>query len=242
MVTAEDAMSVRRQCEILRVNRSSLYYQTLPTSFDELQLMKKIDELHLQRPFYGSRRIMHSLRTEGCLVNRKRIQRLMRQMGIEGMAPKPDTSKPEPEHVKYPYLLRNLTISRVNQVWATDITYIPMAHGYAYLVAIIDWYSRRVLAWRLSNTMDSSFCIEALHEAVERFGKPSIFNTDQGSQFTSKAFTEAVLGHGIKLSMDGRGRWLDNVFIERLWRSLKYEEVYVRIHVANGDGDDIAFV
>jgi putative transposase len=189
--------------------------------------MRRIDELHLQYPFFGSRRISRELRNQGLVVNRKRVQRLMRIMDLEGVAPKPNTSKPSPEHATYPYLLRNLTVSRPNQVWATDITYIPLAHGFAYLVAIMDWYSRRVLAWRLSNSLDSAFCVEALEEALARFGQPEIFNTDQGAQFTADAFTRVLLDRGIKISMDGKGRCLDNVFVERLWRSLKYEEVYL---------------
>ena len=168
-----------------------------------------------------------TLKAEGALVNRKRVQRLMRLMGLESTAPKPNTSKPAPEHAVYPYLLRNLTVSRVNQVWAADITYIPMARGFVYLVAIIDWYSRRVLAWRLSNTLETSFCVEALHESLDRYGCPEIFNTDQGSQFTSEDFTDVLLERGIKISMDGKGRFNDNIFVERLWRSLKYEEVYL---------------
>lgn len=218
---------MRRQCELLDVNRSSLYYRPVEPDEDELALMRRLDELHLKYPFYGSRKLARVLKDDEVRVNRKRVQRLMRLMGLESVAPKPNTSKPAPEHVKYPYLLRNVTVSRVNQAWAADITYIPMARGFAYLVAIIDWYSRRVLAWRLSNSLDSSFCVEALHEAIQRYGCPDILNTDQGSQFTSSDFTDVVLGHGIKLSMDGKGRWLDNIFVERLWRSLKYEEVYL---------------
>jgi putative transposase len=168
-----------------------------------------------------------TLKAEGIHVNRKRVQRLMRLMGLESTAPKPSTSKPAPEHAVYPYLLRNLKVSRVNQVWAADITSIPMAQGFVFLVAIIDWYSRRVLAWRLSNTLETNFCVEALHEALARYGCPEIFNTDQGCQFTSEDFTEVLLERGIKISMDGKGRWLDNIFVERLWRSLKYEEVYL---------------
>ena len=220
-------LSVRRQCELLRVSRSGLYYEPEPTNPDELALMRHIDELHLKYPFYGSRKLADALRREGQDVNRKRIQRLMRVMGLEAMAPKPKTSEPHPEHVVYPYLLRGLAIGRVNQVWATDITYIPMKAGFVYLVAIMDWYSRRVLSWRLSNTLDSSFCVEALEEALDRFGKPEIFNTDQGAQFTAEAFTKPLRDRGIAISMDGKGRCLDNVFVERLWRSLKYEEVYL---------------
>ena len=223
-------LSVRRQCELLRVSRSGLYYEPEPTSPDELALMRRIDELHLKYPFYGSRKLSDVLRKEGREANRKRIQRLMRVMGLEAMVPKPNTSEPHPEHVKYPYLLRGLVISRVNQVWATDITYIPMRAGFVYLVAIMDWYSRRVLSWRLSNTLDTSFCVDALEEAFERFGQPEIFNTDQGSQFTSEDFTTPLRDRGIAISMDGKGRCLDNVFVERLWRSVKYEEVYLHAY------------
>jgi putative transposase len=227
-------LSVRRQCELLRVSRSGLYYEPEPTSPEELALMRRIDELHLKQPCYGSRLLAVTLRNEGHDVNRKRIQRLMRLMGIESMAPKPKTSEPHPEHVKYPYLLRGLAISKVNQVWATDITYIPMKAGFVYLVAIMDWYSRRVLSWRVSNTLDTSFCVEALEEALDRFGQPEIFNTDQGSQFTAEDFTTPLRDRGIAISMDGKGRCLDNVFVERLWRSLKYEEVYLHAY------DDVA--
>lgn len=218
---------MRRQCEILGINRSSLYYERVRPDSEELDLMRRIDELHLEFPFYGSRRISQELRSQGLLANRKRIQRLMRIMGIEAIAPKPNTSRREPEHAVYPYLLRGLSICRPNQVWAADITYIPLAHGFAYLVAVMDWNSRRVLAWRLSNTLDTSFCLEALQEALSRFGVPEIFNTDQGSQFTAEAFTSVLLARGVKISMDGKGRCIDNVFVERLWRSLKYEEVYL---------------
>jgi putative transposase len=226
----QQALSVRRQCELLRVSRSGLYYEPEPTSREQLALMRRIDELHMRYPFYGSRKISLELRHEGLEANRKRVQRLMRLMGLEAIAPKPKTSEPHPEHVSYPYLLRGLTISRANQVWATDITYIPMKSGFVYLVAIMDWCSRRVLSWRLSNTLDSSFCVEALEEALERFGQPEIFNTDQGAQFTADAFTKPLRERGIAISMDGKGRCLDNVFVERLWRSLKYEEVYLHAY------------
>jgi putative transposase len=194
----------------------------------DLALMRRIDELYLQYPFLGSRRMAALLSENGARVNRKRVQRLMRQMGIEALGPKPKTSKPAPGHKIYPYLLRGLTIERPNQVWAADITYIPMGRGFLYLVAVMDWASRAVLSWRLSNTMDTSFCVEALEEALARFGKPEIFNTDQGSQFTSAAFTNVLKRHEIKISMDGRGRWMDNVFVERLWRSLKHEDIYLK--------------
>jgi putative transposase len=230
VVPEQRALSVRRQCELLGVSRSGLYYAPEPTSAEELALMRRIDEIHLEHPCYGSRLLSVTLRNEGRDANRKRVQRLMRQMGIESVAPKPKTSEPHPEHVVYPYLLRNLRISRPDHVWATDITYIPMKTGFVYLVAVMDWYSRRVLSWRLSNTLDSSFCVEALAEALERFGSPEIFNTDQGAQFTAEAFTKVLRAHGIAISMDGKGRCLDNVFVERLWRSVKYEEVYLHAY------------
>jgi putative transposase len=220
-------LPMRRQCELLGVSRSSLYYVPVEPDAEELGLMRLIDELHLRYPFYGSRKIARTLKGQGWEVNRKRIQRLMRLMDIESSAPKPRTSKPAPEHPVYPYLLRKLKIDRVNQVWAADITYIPMARGFAYLTAIIDLYSRRVMAWRLSNTLEGEFCLEALSEALLRYGSPEIFNTDQGSQFTSGDFTGLLLTRGVKVSMDGKGRCLDNIFVERLWRSLKYEEVYL---------------
>jgi putative transposase len=237
---------VRRQCELLRVSRSGLYYEAVATSEEELALMRRIDELHLKSPFYGSRKLSVTLRAEGNEVNRKRVQRLMRLMGLESIAPKPKTSEPHPEHPVYPYLLRNVEVSRPNQVWAADITYIPMRTGFLYLVAIMDWYSRRVLSWRLSNTLDSSFCVEALEEALSRFGHPGIFNTDQGSQFTAATFTDRLRDRGIAISMDGKGRWIDNVFVERLWRSLKYEEVYLHAYdtveqARNGIGRYLSF-
>ena len=222
-----ESLSVRRQCEILGVSRSSVYYESVGPDPEDLDLMRRIDELHLKYPFYGSRRIAGELRSRGLVANRKRVQRLMRVMGLGGVAPTPNTSRPAPEHEGYPYLLRGLSIERPNQVWAADITYIPLARGFGYLVAIMDWYSRRVLSWRLSNTLTSEFCVEALTEALVRFGSPEIFNTDQGAQFTAKAFTKGLLARGVKVSMDGKGRCIDNVFVERLWRSLKYEEVYL---------------
>lgn len=223
-------LSMRRQCELLGVSRSSLYYQPVGQDPEELAMMRRMDETHLAHPFFGSRMMAQTLRAEGETINRKRVQRLMRLMDLESVAPKPKTSKPAPEHAVFPYLLRRLKISRVNQVWASDITYIPMASGFAYLVAIIDWYSRRVLSWRLSNTLETAFCVEALNEALERYGQPEIFNTDQGSQFTDQDFTKVLLDRGVKVSMDGKGRYLDNIFVERLWRSLKYEEVYLNAY------------
>jgi putative transposase len=226
---AED-LSVRRQCQLLNVARSGVYRPQPQPCADDLALMRRIDELYLEKPFYGSRRMTFELNEEGRGVNRKRVQRLMRLMGLEALVPRPGTSKAAPGNKIYPYLLRGVTISEPNHVWASDITYIPMANGFLYLVAIIDWASRAVLAWRLSNTMDSAFCVEALEEALERHGKPRIFNTDQGAQFTSAAFTGALEAAGIAISMDGRGRFMDNIFIERLWRSIKYEEVHLKAY------------
>jgi len=220
--------SMRRPCELTGISRSSLYYEPVEPDAEDLDIMRRMDELHLKYPFYGSRMLAEELKRGGTVINRKRVRRLMTVMGLESCAPKPDISKACPEHPVYPYLLRKLKISRPNQVWAADITYIPMALGFAYLVAIIDWYSRRVLAWRLSNTMESDFCVAALEDALSQFGQPEIFNTDQGAQFTADDFTSALLGRGIKISMDGKGRCIDNVFVERLWRSLKYEEVYLK--------------
>jgi putative transposase len=230
MIEVLPTISIRKQCELLQVSRSSVYYEPIATSPDELALMRRIDELHLKYPFYGSRKLAHCLKGEGNNANRKCVQRLMRLMGIECMAPKADTSRPAPEHVKYPYLLRNVKVCRVNQVWCTDVTYIPMAHGFVYLAAVMDWYSRRVLSWRVSNTLDTTFCIEALQEALSTFGAPEIFNTDQGAQFTSEAFTGVLRDHGVRISMDGKGRCIDNIFVERLWRSVKYEEVYLHAY------------
>ena len=221
-------LSIRRQCQILNVARSSAYRAPTPANDNDLDLMRRIDELFTAWPFLGSRRMVAMLKAEGLTVNRKRVQRLMRKMGIAALGPKPNTSKPAPGHKIFPYLLRHLKIDRPNHVWAADITYLPIGRGFLYLVAIIDWASRAVLAWRISNTMDTSFCLGALDDALARHGVPEIFNTDQGSQFTSAAFTGALVSAGIKISMDGRGRWMDNVFIERLWRSLKHEDIYLR--------------
>jgi putative transposase len=221
-------LSVRRQCAMLGIARSGVYRQPRPANDNDLALMRRIDELFTRWPFFGSRRITAMLRSEGTPINRKRVQRLMRQMGIAALGPKPRTTKPAPKHKIYPYLLRDIAVERPNQVWAADITYIPLGHGFLYLVAVMDWSSRAVLSWRLSNTMDVSFCVSALEEALARFGRPEIFNTDQGSQFTSAAFTGVLTAAGIRISMDGRGRWMDNVFIERVWRSLKTEEVYLK--------------
>jgi putative transposase len=226
-------LSIRRQCAMLGLARSGVYRLPHRAKDDDLLLMRRIDELFTRWPFLGSRRMTAMLRADGIPINRKRVQRLMRRMGIAALGPKPRTSKPAPGHTIYPYLLRELTIERANQVWSADITYIPIGRGFLYLVAIMDWASRAVLAWRLSNTMDVSFCVSALEEALARFGRPEIFNTDQGSQFTSAAFTGVLASAGIRISMDGRGRWMDNVFIERLWRSLKHEDIYLKGY---GDG------
>ncbi len=238
------AVSVRRQCELLGLNRSSLYYgqdhqkkegtiieQTNKETEENLMFMKLIDKQYMKTPFYGSRRMRDHLRLSDFVINRKRVQRLMRLMGLEAIYPKPRTSIPDKEHRIYPYLLRNMEITRINQVWSTDITYIPLSNGFMYLTAIIDWYSRYVLSWRLSNTMDVNFCLDALEEALA-VNKPEIFNTDQGSQFTSLAFTDRLKDADIKISMDGRGRALDNVFVERLWRSVKYEDIYIKDYQA----------
>jgi putative transposase len=221
-------LSIRRQCTLLGLARSGVYLPPRPANDDDLSLMRRLDELFLAWPFLGSRRMTALLRAEGRPVNRKRVRRLMRKMGIAALGPKPRTSKPAPGHKVFPYLLRGMAIERPNQVWAADITYVPIGRGFLYLVAVIDWASRAVLAWRLSNTMDVSFCVGALEEALARFGKPEIFNTDQGSQFTSAAFTGTLAAAGVRISMDGRGRWMDNVFIERLWRSLKHEDIYLK--------------
>jgi putative transposase len=227
--TAHELPKTRR-CELLGVARSSAYYRPKLIEQEDLVLMRLIDEIHLRLPFYGSRRIRDELEEHGHTVNRKRIRRLMRQMGLRALYPRQRTSQPGKGHKIYPYLLRDLSIEHANQVWATDICYIPMAKGFMYLVAIMDWHSRRVLSWRLSNTLDTDFCIAALEEALQRFGAPEVFNTDQGSQFTSEAFTDVLKANGVAISMDGKGRWVDNVFVERLWRSVKYEDVYLRAY------------
>jgi putative transposase len=230
MIDRNHDLPVVRQCQILELARSTAYYTPKPTSAEDLTLMRRMDELHLEFPFAGSRMLRDLLRNEGQSVGRKRIRRLMRQMGIEALYRKPNTSRRHAAHPVYPYLLRNLSIDRSNHVWATDITYIPMRRGFVYLVAIVDWYSRRVLAWRLSNTLTTDFCVEALQEAITRYGTPEIFNTDQGSQFTSSEFTGQLKTNGIRISMDGKGCWRDNVFVERLWRTIKYDEVYLKAY------------
>ena len=220
-------LSLSRQCGLLSISRSSFYYVTKGMSLENLALMRRIDELFLKYPFYGSRQMVRQLRREGVCIGRHRVRRLMRLMGLEAIYQAPRTSDPHPEHRIYPYLLRNLEVTRPNQVWCADITYIPVQRGFLYLVAIMDWATRHVLAWRLSNTMDASFCVEALNEALSKYGTPEIFNTDQGSQFTSFDFTGVLKDMEVTISMDGRGRCMDNIFIERLWRSLKYEAVYL---------------
>ena len=229
---ADEDLSAAAQCRLLKVARSSLYWRPAAVSGDDLLLMRRIDALYLAAPFYGSRRMVAALRRKGWAVNRKRVRRLMQVMRIEAIYQKPDTSRPHPEHVVYPYLLRGLAIDRPNQVWCADITYIPMAKGFVYLVAVMDWHSRLVLAWRLSAGMETGFCTEALQEALERYGAPEILNTDQGAQFTSAEFTGVLAASGIRISMDGKGRYLDNIFIERLWRSLKYEDVYIKAYAS----------
>ena len=228
------SLSIVRQCKLLDISRSGLYYQPKGISEEDLDLMKLIDRQYLLTPFYGARKMAACLKSHGHLVNRKRVRRLMRIMGLKAIYRRPRTSKPAPGHKIYPYLLGGVKITRPNQVWAADITYIPMARGFLYLVAIIDWYSRYVLCWRLSNTLDADFCAEALEEALGK-GRPDIFNTDQGSQFTSEAFTGLLEQHGIRISMDGKGSYNDNLFIERLWRSVKYEEVYLKAYQDSRD-------
>jgi putative transposase len=239
-------LSIAAQCRLLKVARSTLYYKAASVSSDDLVLMRWLDEQFLRTPFYGSRRMVAVMRRDGLVVNRKRVRRLMRVMGLEAIYQKPNTSEGHPAHKKYPYLLRNLVIDRPNQVWCADITYIPMAKGFVYLVAVMDWFSRRVLSWRVSIGMDSDFCVEALKEAMEKHGKPEIFNTDQGVQFTSADFLVDLQTQGVGISMDGKGRYLDNIFIERLWRSLKYEEVFLKAYdsvaeARRGMGDWLAF-
>jgi putative transposase len=230
MVDRKDLLPVTRQCQLLDLPRSTFYHKPLAVTEEELELMGLIDRCHLKHPYYGSRRIRDWLDDQGYTVNRKCIQRLMRTMDLMAVYPKRNLSLANQAHKVYPYLLRNLVIDRPNQVWATDITYIPMARGFVYLVAIMDWYSRRVLSWRVSNTLDTSFCTGALEDAIEQYGAPEMFNTDQGSQFTSEEFTGVLKANGIAISMDGKGRWIDNVFVERLWRSVKYEEVYLKAY------------
>lgn len=230
MIDRTHDLPVSRQCQILSLARSTAYYRPQETGEADMTLMRRIDELHLEYPFAGSRMLRDVLRREGHRIGRKHVATLMKKMGIEALYKKPNTSRRHAAHPVYPYLLRNLKIERSNHVWAADISYIPMQRGFVYLFAVMDWASRRVLAWRLSNTLTTDFCIEAVTEAIARFGTPEIFNTDQGSQFTSLEFTQLLRDHGIAISMDGKGCWRDNVFVERLWKSIKYEEVYLRAY------------
>lgn len=232
MIDRSHALPVTRQAKALGISRGSVYYLPRPVSEADLKIMRRIDELHLELPFAGSRMLRDLLRQEGIEIGRQHVAALMKKMAITAIYRRPNTSKPAPGHKIYPYLLRKLPIVRPNQVWATDISYIPMAKGFVYLVAIVDWFSRKVLAHRVSITMEADFCVEALEEALARYGKPEIFNTDQGSQFTSMAFTSVLLREGIAISMDGRGAWRNNVVVERLWRSVKYEEVYLRAYAS----------
>ena len=230
MIDRENEMPITRQCELLEVCRASLYYQPKPVSPADLKLMRRIDELHLAHPFLGARRLACLLQRDGVDVGRRHVGTLMRRMGIEAIYRKKRTSIAAKGHQIYPYLLANVAIERPNQVWATDITYVPMAQGFAFLVAILDIHSRKVLSFRVSNAMSTEFCVEALEEALTRYGAPEIFNTDQGSQFTAEDFTQVLLARGVRVSMDGKGRWVDNVFVERLWRSVKYEDIYLHAY------------
>ena len=230
MIDRTHTLSITRQAKLVGISRGSVYYLPQPVSPSDLALMRRMDELHLEYPWAGARRLRDWLQREGHAVGRKHVRTLMRRVGIEPLYRKPNTSKRHPGHKIYPYLLRNVAITAPNQAWAMDITYIPMARGFVYLAAVMDWYSRKVLAWRLSNSLDSSFCVDAVEEAIANFGAPAIFNTDQGCQFTSIAFTDTLKNHGIAISMDGKGCWRDNVFVERLWRTVKYEEVYLRAY------------
>jgi putative transposase len=235
MIDRSHELPLARQAALLRLSRSQLYYEPRPVPEAELAVMRRIDALHLEYPFAGSRMLRDLLRGEGVVIGRELVRTMMRRMCIEAIYRWPNTSKPAPGHKIYPYLLRDLAIERPNQVWAMDITYIPMAHGFVYLAAVVDWSTRRVLAWRLSITLEVDFCIEAVEEALAKYAKPEIFNTDQGSQFTNAEFIGLLLDNKIAISMDGRGSWRDNVFVERLWRSVKYEEVYLRAYDSVGD-------
>ena len=230
MIDRAHALPLCKQAKALRLSRGSVYYRPRPVSVAQLGLMRRIDELHLERPFAGSRMMRDMLRMEGALCGRRHVATLMRRMGIEALYRKPNTSRRHPDHTVHPYLLRGLSVDHPNQVWAMDITYIPMARGFVFLAAVMDWFSRRVLAWRVSITMNTEFCVEAVEEALARYGPPEIFNTDQGSQFTSEAFTGLLKDSGISISMDGKDSWRDNVFVERLWKSVKYEEVYLKAY------------
>jgi putative transposase len=235
MIDRGHELALIRQAKLLKLSRSSVYYRPRPASPADLAILRRIDELHLDYPFAGSRMLRDLLRGEGIAIGRQRVATMMKRMGIAALYRRPNTSKPAPGHKIYPYLLRGLAVARPNQVWAMDITYIPMARGFVYLAAVVDWFSRRVLAWRVSITMEVEFCLEAVEEALAKHGRPEIFNTDQGSQFTSVDFTGLLLDNAIAISMDGRGAWRDNVFVERLWRSVKHEEVYLRAYDSVGE-------
>ena len=235
MIDRDHALALTRQAKLLKVSRGSLYYQARPVPAVDLAIMRRIDELHLDYPFAGSRMLRDLLRGEGVTIGREHVATMMKRMGIEAIYRRPNTSKPAPGHKIYPYLLRSVAVERPNQAWAMDITYIPMARGFVYLTAVVDWFSRRVLSWRVSITMEVAFCLEAVEEALSRYARPEIFNTDQGSQFTSAVFTGVLLDNAIAISMDGKGAWRDNVFVERLWRSVKYEEVYLRAYDSVGE-------
>jgi putative transposase len=230
MIDREHALPISKQTKVLRISRGSVYYLPRPVSASDLEVMRRLDRLHLEHPFAGSRMLHGLLIAEDYKIGRRHVKTLMRRMGIEALYRRPRTTKPAPGHKIYPYLLRAMEITQPNQVWAMDITYIPMARGFVYLAVVLDWFSRRVLAWRLSITMEAAFCVETLEDALARHGKPAIFNTDQGSQFTGAAFTGVLIKKGIAISMDGKGAWRDNVFVERLWRSIKYEEVYLHAY------------
>jgi putative transposase len=235
MIDREHDLPITRQAKVLRISRGSVYYLPRPVSASDLGVMRRLDRLHLEFPFAGSRMLQGLLVAEGCKIGRRHVKTLMRRMGIEALYRRPRTTKPEPGHKIYPYLLREMEITRPNQVWAMDITYIPMARGFVYLAVVLDWFSRRVLSWRVSITMEAAFCVETLEDALAHHGKPAIFNTDQGSQFTGTAFTGVLIKNEIAISMDGKGAWRDNVFVERLWRSIKYEEVYLRAYDSVGE-------
>jgi putative transposase len=235
MIDREHDLSIARQAEVLKISRGSVYYLPRPVSAADLAIMRRLDRLHLEFPFAGSRMLRGLLAAERCKIGRRHVKTLMRRMGIEALYRRPRTTKPEPGHKIYPYLLRGMEITRPNQVWAMDITYIPMARGFVYLAVVLDWATRRVLSWRLSITMEATFCVETLDDALALHGKPEIFNTDQGSQFTGSAFTGVLARNGITISMDGKGAWRDNVFVERLWRSVKYEEVYLKAYDSVSD-------
>jgi putative transposase len=235
MINRNHRLALTKQSALLGISRGSVYYEPAPVPDADLALMRRLDELHLEFPFAGSRMLRGLLAAEGSKIGRRHVSTLMRRMGIEAIYRRPNTSKPAPGHRIYPYLLRGLMIDHPNHVWATDITYIPMARGFVYLAAVMDWFARRILAWRLSNAMEASFCIDAVEEALAKHGCPQIFNTDQGSQFTGAEFTSVLISNGISISMDGKGAWRDNVFVERFWRTVKYEEVYLRAYEDVGE-------